>query len=1063
MSSELQSVSLRCLLSSRSIAEILKIVNRNLRAVLLPVITALLVPVASITAMGPASGTITGIVTDSASGRPLSGASIVVVGQRAVSVSRNDGSFTITGLATGSYSLEVRRVGYAPLTIPAVVVTDNAQVSVVAMLRTAILQLSELVTTGVADPIAGTSLPFSVSRLDTTQLGAVSAANAVAQLQGKVAGLAMTGGAAPGSAPDIQLRSPASIFKSTMPLIVVDGIVLSQTNPALADLQSLDLESAEVVKGAAAASLYGSRAANGVISFRSRRGTSLARGVTQFTLRNEFGVNSIARTPPTAKYHAFRLNDAGQYVDAAGAVVTRDARVELPDSIRFQDQSYPGGVTDQLDRFFTGSAYASNSLSIGRNNGTSSWRALISSGSNSGVVPMDGGYRRKDLRLALDQQFTTALRLSATASYMKSDQSVIDEGENSPFFDLINQAPDVNLRLRDADGTPYIFLPDSTSQGARPNPLYTLAVRDWNRERTRMLGNLDLSWTPLPWLTLSGTVSHDEGNERERFYFPRDAKSAIQSLQTGLVERSTNATSASNGALSLRVVRSLGKLTARTTARTLFERESQEGVSVASADLSVAGVPGIGVGQSVSGSSLTTSIRTNAALLSTALDYDSRFTADLLWRRDGSSLFGEAQRWQDYYRVSGAWRLAQEAWWPFAAIHDFKVRASHGTAGGRPSFSDQYETYTITTGGIPVKRTLGNPGLLPEHAVERDVGLDMAFGNRASVQFTRAWSTVHDQLVEVPLSAAAGFLSQWQNAGTVRGNSTELTLQLQLVTSGAFTWSTSIVADRSRNMIDNFDRSCFRTGTVGYRCAGVPIGAMYGATFITSASQLPALHAGSVGMFRVNSDGLLVPTGNAAAGERHWGENVTIDGVEYAWGMPLKLKAASGADSIVMIGNGAPDLHIGWSNSIGWRSFTIYTLVDAQIGGDVYNRTRQRMYQYYRSGDVDQAGVSEADKKPTQYYSVLYNANSVADWFVEKGGYVKLRELSVRYRVPVSGLRLFDRQVASGVSVALTGRNLLTLTSYSGFDPEVGRVLDRVDQFGYPMFRTISGSLTVDF
>jgi hypothetical protein len=148
---------------------------------------------------------------------------------------------------------------------------------------------------------------------------------------------------------------------------------------------------------------------------------------------------------------------------------------------------------------------------------------------------------------------------------------------------------------------------------------------------------------------------------------------------------------------------------------------------------------------------------------------------------------------------------------------------------------------------------------------------------------------------------------------------------------------------------------------------------------------------------------------------------------------------------------------------VRWRALTVFALLDAQVGGQVYNRTKQRMYQYYRSADVDQAGKPQEEKKPLEYYDALYNANNVNRWFVEPGGYLKLREMSVRYQLGGRALAPFARVGARGVAVSLLGRNLLTWDRYSGYDPEVGSINRRIDDFTYPRFRTVTGSVQVDF
>ena len=135
-------------------------------------------------------------------------------------------------------------------------------------------------------------------------------------------------------------------------------------------------------------------------------------------------------------------------------------------------------------------------------------------------------------------------------------------------------------------------------------------------------------------------------------------------------------------------------------------------------------------------------------------------------------LFGPDERWNTYYRASAAYRIGKEPWWPFPLFSDVKLRASQGTAGGRPDYPDQYETFDFTDGGGLVKATLGNRALKPEHATETELGIDAIIRDRISIQLSYARTKVVDQLLEVPLSAGLGYPTQWQNAGTVEGGTT---------------------------------------------------------------------------------------------------------------------------------------------------------------------------------------------------------------------------------------------------------------------------------------------------
>jgi hypothetical protein len=585
------------------------------------------------------------------------------------------------------------------------------------------------------------------------------------------------------------------------------------------------------------------------------------------------------------------------------------------------------------------------------------------------------------------------------------------------------------------------------------------------------MGSLSARWAPLSWLSFDGNASYDRADRERNFFLDRGVKTEGQALGgLGEVIETNGSTDALNASLSANFLGRFGDLTARTTLRGLMERQ-KAAVDVAEGErLSIPGVPTLDNAQDRFLSSDFEEILANGWFAITGLEYDGRYIADALVRRDGSSLFGPEERWHTYYRASAAWRVAEEAWWPLPQFEEFKLRLSRGTAGGRPEFEDQYETYTFTDAGGIEKATLGNRALKPERATETEAGLDIIAFERFSLQLSYANTVVEDQLLLVPLPALFGYGNQWQNAGTVKGNTYEATLEAQVVTRPNLSWRVGLVADRTRNKVTEFNRSCFRDEDliVAYRCAGETLGSMYGFQWINSTDALPAAAQARASEFQVNDDGLLVWVGPGntfmeGETEKLWGTSTLIDGINYAWGMPIALRDELGNQAVVKLGDGNPDFHFGVSNRVTWREFTFYGLVDAQIGGDVYNRTNQRMYQWGRSGDVDQAGKPQELKKITDYYVNLYASNNVSSFFVEDGSFVKLRELAVSYRVPVTRLSFLARAPISGMQISLVGRNLLTLTDYKGYDPEVGSAINRVDDFVYPRYRTITGTVELEF
>jgi TonB-linked SusC/RagA family outer membrane protein len=1031
---------------------------------------AMLAPPAGGQATG--TGRIAGVVRDSASGLPLGAVQVLVTGTRLGAQTNEAGRYTIAGVPVGTHSIESRRVGYRSGRVANVQVTSGGTAEVDIRVSQNVLSLEAIVTTGLVDPTSGTRVPFTVGRV-TAEDTPVPAANAMETIQGKIAGVSITPSGQPGGGTNIMLRSPTSISKSSAPLVVVDGVIQSQSfDGSSADLESMDIESVEVVKGAAAASLYGSRASSGVIQIRTKRGSSLASGATNITLRSEVGSSSLGGKMDFANYHYYLTNAAGEYVNAAGTVVPRAQRVPKPIYSRFQDTPYRDATYDQVSEFFNPSLNFKNSVTVSQNTGRTNWLLSFNESKDGGVVLNSGTFKQDNIRLNLDHQLRDDLKLSFSGYHSRANRLNLSD---NTFFALINQAPDIDLRQPDPDGTPYIFQPDP--EGREGNPLYVLATEENTRRRNRTQGAVEARYAPLSWLTFDSNVSYDRSDRRRDYFLDAGRRSSSGAISAGQITRATGLTDALNASASANLLGSFGDFTMRSTLRALIERETNDTTTATGTDFATPGVTSLNNAKRSTVTSGIEDIRSTGYAATGAIDYQGKYIVDGLVRRDGSSLFGPESRWNVYHRVSGAYRMTEESWWPFAAISEFKLRASQGTAGGRPNFNDQFETFNYLVGGGLEKRTLGNRFLKPETATETELGVDMIVKDRYSLQLSYARNRVTDQLLLVPLSAPLGFQSQWQNAGTVEGNTLEGTFEASIIRRTNLSWRMGIVADRSRNKITEFKPACFQTNVIGFRCAGESLGAMYGFKFIGDGSELPADVAARANEFQRNDEGLLVWVGPGNAftdGEKKqlWGTSTTIGSSNYAWGMPIALKDAKGNASVVKIGEGTPDFHVGFSNNVTWKSFSLYGLVDVVKGGAIYNQTNQRMFQYGRSADVDQTGKPQELKKTVDYYVALYSANSPTSYFVQPAGYVKLREMSLRYKVSGKPLGALSRLGARGASVGIIGRNLLTWTNYGGYDPEVSDAVQtevgvpnaiRLDSFGYPRYRTFTGSVQLEF
>ena len=395
-----------------------------------------------------------------------------------------------------------------------------------------------------------------------------------------------------------------------------------------------------------------------------------------------------------------------------------------------------------------------------------------------------------------------------------------------------------------------------------------LATEDNRRHRARTQGSIASKYSPFRWLTFDANLSYDRSDRRNDFFLDQGLKTEGFALGgLGEIEQTTGTTSATNASISANLLGYFRGFTLRSTRCALSESEDNEVTTAEGSDFATPGVRSLNNARTRFVSSSLEKVRSRGYFVSGGVDYNGRYIADLLLRRDGSSS-SVPRRWNSYYRFSGAYRLSEEPWWKWRSINEFKLRFSRGTAGGRPSFNDQYETFAFNTAGGVLKQNLGNRFLKPETTTETEIGVDAIYKDRYSLQLSRAQTRSVDQLIQIPLPAFYGFSSQWQNAGTVEGNTIEGTLEAQLISSSSLQWRVGLVADRSRHKITEFNRPCFSTQTIAFRCAGVTLGEMYGFRFIKGANELSADAAARANEFVRNDEGLLVWVGLDAAGNR---------------------------------------------------------------------------------------------------------------------------------------------------------------------------------------------------
>jgi len=997
---------------------------------------------------------ISGTVTKLESTTPIP-ATVGILSMSLMAVANEQGRYTLqvpVGRARGqTVQITARFIGYQPIS-KTITLTAEPQ-TVNFELKADPFRLTEIVTTGTADGQAANKLPFSVAVVNGDQLRDVPASSPIAALAGKVPGVRVALGTGnPGAAPAIRLRGSTSLgVGGSSPLIIVDGVI---TRFSISDIDAQDIETIEVLKGAAASAFYGSDAANGVISIATKRGKDLKDGQTRVSVRSEYGASSIGRYVPLNQYHNYLLNADGSINQTAAGARTLDGVVS--------DNLYPttgdSRYRNQLKEWLGSGQFYSSNAQIGYRRGGTNLNSSFTTDHNSGVLPFRSGQFRQSARLNVDQQVSSKIDFGTSFTY-SINQNDYDPNDSQGWFALLQAPPDINLSRPNGptDAVEYNPVLPSWAANARGNPLYGLKNASLAIRRERLLGSANVRYKPVNWLRVEGSYGTDRSNTGDESYNPKGYLNSSGLPTDGSLGVNRGINVAEN--LQANIIASkifFDDLKSTTRATYLLEKQTQNSVSASGSQFTVLGVPdldAIDPANNRVGSGRTTRNAQNY-FVSQAFDFKDKYVADFLVRRDASSLFGAATRWASFYRVSGSWRFNEDIKIP--GIQEGRLRASRGTAGIRPGFFDQYETYSVSQGLIS-KNQLGNPNLKPATQTENEYGLNVTFLDRFDAELVYADRKTEDAFLSIPLSLAqsGGFVSQVQNAATVGAKTWEFSLQSRLYDGRNVSYALGVTGDRTRQRIDKLGRAPFRVNAGGqsqnvfYYKEGEALGIIYGKQWMRSLDQTTTQGL-DANLYTLNSDGYVVLKTQL---------NTNAE-------KPVAV-VTSGSDQQV-IGDVNPDFSFGVTQNLRVKNLSVYALIDGVKGGDIYNFTKQWMYQDGRHGTQGQGDRPEADRRPLAFYSGgLYDGLNANSHFVENGGYARLRELSVAYQFTPNLLsKVGLGRLSQGFKVSVVGRNLVTWTKYTGFDPEAtsgGDFNFRIDGFRYPNFRTFTAMIDISF
>jgi len=992
--------------------------------------------------------TLRGTVLDAGNQRPLPDVSVTLRGTQARTTTNASGAYTLVArVSPGTYTLAFAQLGRGVASRSVTLGAESTiQVPPVTLAETA-LQLEGIVATGTGAPTERREVGNTVATVSGEAVNRAPGAVAVDQaLQGKITGAVISqNNGQPGGGISIRLRGTNSILGGAEPLIVIDGVLVNNTSEALvglganatrgnaalsnrlSDIPPGDIERVEVLKGAAAAALYGSRANNGVIQIFTKRGRS---GAPQVSFRSELSSTSTDRRLPLNMVPIANRADS----IAAGGLYRVGQAIPRFD---YQDQLFRTGrgVVNEL------------SVAGGSDNGTTYY--LSGNWTNQQGIFRGTDFDRAGVRARLNQRLSSLFEVGASLSYTRAKSDFVPEGEQTQgVLTTVLFTPPYWDPSFDQNAGRYPYSPVIGT-----NPLDVIANWTASTEVQRFLGSAQATFTPISNLSISYLFGLDQGQEQDVYFQPPYSTS---SGFTGSIQNPIRDVRKLNSDLTANYDLGLGtgmRLTSTGGMRYTSDRVNT--VRAAASDLPPGGTTVIGAVQTASQG--ITELRTLGGFLQERLSVRDRLFLTGGLNVEGSSAFGREERWQLFRRLGASYSVSDEPFFRDSRFGDLfstlRLRTAWGETGGQPptEYASQNTYINVSYSGRPGLRpnlTAPNPNLKPERQREWEAGFEAGFlRDRASVEFTYYDKATSDLVLSVPLALTTGFASQFQNIGRLSNKGIELTLSTVNVQRDRFGWTSRMGYARNRNRIEKLNAAS-DTLVFDYLNAvieGQPIGVFFGAYYPRDANGniIPAGPRNTGGFWVATPDGKRLPS-------RARGYN-----------------PARGDSSIVLrkvIGDPNPDFTASFQNTFTFgRNLELSVLLDGRFGNDVANFTR-------RSGDFfgssANAGIESRGDTAAGTFSRNADRNLLYEEFIEDGSFVKLREVAVQFRFDQPWVRRYTGSHTA--TLRLAGRNLHTWTNYTGMDPEINlfaasTVSRGVDFATTPVPRTFSVGLGLDF
>ncbi|UOR06112.1 TonB-dependent receptor [Hymenobacter aerilatus] len=992
-----------------------------------------------------------GKVTDE-TGVGLPGVTVLLKGTTTGTATGSDGNFTLEVPDAGNGVLQFSFVGYKQQEV-AIGGRTNINVS----LGTDNQVMSEVVVVGYGSQEKRT-VTNAVTTVKGEELSKLTVADVGSALQGKAAGVTVVGaGSEPGAAPQILIRGISTI-NGNSPLYVVDGLPVANIDY----LSPKDIATLSVLKDAASAAIYGSRAANGVVLITTKAG---AKGEPRITVDGTFGVSNPTNVPNMASASEYaRIMNLAATNSGNAAVYPNPA--QYTETTNWWKQIARRGITQNY--------------SVGLSGGSD--KVVYSTGlsyfKERGLV-QGSDFDRLALRMKSEYQATKRLKIGEDFNISMTSRNYLNSG--TLFRDAFNDDPITPARVPGTSGNPYDYY------GASPtdvgNPLATVERNDDKRKQYFLVGTVYANYEFIPGLIAETRFGTNNNVYRRNNFNPFYTIDANERNQVNSVVWERNIEINWNNTNTLNYTHAFGDHNVSALAALTLERfqtttSYTSGQGIPSNDPSLRYPDAATTGFAIRGNTYTNTI---ASLIGRVnYDYRGKYLLGASIRRDGASVFPSDNRWGTFPSLSVGWLVSEESFLKNQnALNFAKLRASWGRVGNQNIASLTNSAYTGTIGKTyyvtgpdralqlgAVQGNVPNPNVKWETVEDYDIGVDLGLlQNRLTLTADVFRRNTYDMLMfqAIPGHAGYGYNSPVTNVGSMNTNGLDFTVGYA-ETKGDFTYGLSVNATRAISKIDKLanGQALYSGNTPIFgRPSKTEEGGYVGGFFGYENTGI-FQNQGEVDAYRSATGTLIQP--NAKPGDFRFAD-LNGDGV-------IDEKDQK------YIGNPTPDLTFGVNLTMGYKGFDLQASLIGSLGNDIVNANKgwwySGSYNYNKVAGLENMAWSGEGTSNT-VPRILANDNNqnltrFSNFYVEDGSYARLRNLQLGYTFTKGVNTLLH---TNSLRLYVSAQNLFTFTNYSGVDPEIGygrsytdgaSALNRgVDLGNYPTARTFLVGANIGF